>query len=72
MNTENDNQFDDDLDYQDYLSSIESPTEAALEPLPDLSEGRKPLGGRYVARGKSKSRSAAIKSDTVEDYKLHF
>lgn len=69
MNTEIDNQFDDDLDYQDYLSSIESPTEAALEPLPDLSEGRKPLGGRYVARGKSKSRSAAIKGDTVEDYK---
>lgn len=70
MNTENENQFDEDLDYQDYLSSIESPTEAAPEPLTDLSEGRKPFGSRYVARGKGKGRTASVKADTVEDYKI--
>ena len=54
MNAENENQFDEDLDYQDYLSSIESPTEAAPEPLPDLSEGRKPFGSRMYQEAKGK------------------
>lgn len=69
MNDEIENQFDDDLDYQEYLSSIEQPSAPEPEPLPDVSQGRKPLVSRYVSRGKSKARSASIKGDTVEDYK---
>ena len=69
MNDENENQFDDDLDYQDYLSSIEQPSEPEPEPLPDVSQGRSSINSRYLARGKGKGRSAASKGDTVEDYK---
>ena len=56
MNDENENQFDDDLDYQDYLSSIEQPSEPEPEPLPDVSQGRSSINSRYVARGKGKGR----------------
>ena len=71
MNGDNDHQIDDDFDYRDYLDSIEHTPESnpSPEPLPDVPQGRKPIGSRYVARGRGAGRRAAGKGDTVEDYK---
>lgn len=71
MNGENDHQFDDDLDYRDYLDSIERTPESnpSPEPLPDVQQGRKSIGSRYVESGRGAGSRTSRRDNTVDDYK---